>query len=187
MTIGIYCFENLYNGKKYIGKSLNIEERTRAHKRLLNRGVHENVHLQRAWKKWGEDNFSICIVEQCKKERLVDLECFYIAKFDSKKNGYNLTDGGEGSPGRIISEDTRVKMSSSKIGIKRKPFTEETLEKMRIAQNKERFISEETRLKMAESARLRKQISEETRNKLITRNITRWRKYREENNKEPSP
>lgn len=49
---------------------------------------------------------------------LHEAEIAFIAKFDSKNKGYNLTDGGNGSPGRKFSEATKRKMSRSKAGNK---------------------------------------------------------------------
>jgi group I intron endonuclease len=43
-------------------------------------------------------------------------EIFWIAKFDSKNNGYNLTDGGEGQTGRAMSLETKTKISKAKKG-----------------------------------------------------------------------
>jgi predicted GIY-YIG superfamily endonuclease len=94
MSIGIYKIENLLNGKVYIGQSVNIEKRWSTHKSELEKKYHYNIHLQSAWNKYGGDNFEFSIVEECNIDQLNQCEIYWIAKFDSYENGYNLTPGG---------------------------------------------------------------------------------------------
>lgn len=94
---GIYCIRNLINGKRYIGQSIDICKRWIFHKWELNNNCHVNSHLQRAWNKYGEENFEFIIIELCTQEELNQKEIFWIEKFDSHKNGYNLNDGGDGN------------------------------------------------------------------------------------------
>lgn len=94
MSIGIYKIENLINSKTYIGQSIDIEKRWSVHKTELNRNYHHNMYLQNAWNKYGEGSFQFSIIEECQIDQLDSREIFWIAKFDSYKNGYNLTIGG---------------------------------------------------------------------------------------------
>lgn len=48
---GVYQILNCQNGKSYIGSSVNIQQRWSAHRSLLNKGQHPNIHFQRSWKR----------------------------------------------------------------------------------------------------------------------------------------
>ena len=94
---GIYKIENLVNGKIYIGQSKQIRQRWTEHKKELRHNRHRNEYLQRAWNKYGEENFKHEVLELCPEEDLDDMECYYIKLYDSFNNskGYNLTSGGK--------------------------------------------------------------------------------------------
>ena len=94
MSIGIYKIQNLLNGKVYIGQSVDIEKRWSVHKTELKNNYHYNTHLQNAWNKYGEENFEFSVVEQCNIDQLNQKEIYWISKFDSYEDGYNLTSGG---------------------------------------------------------------------------------------------
>jgi hypothetical protein len=94
MSIGIYKIENLINGKIYVGQSVDIEKRWSTHKSELKNHRHYNSHLQKAWNKYGEENFHFSIVAECDIGELDQCEIYWISKFNSYKSGYNLTSGG---------------------------------------------------------------------------------------------
>lgn len=96
MTIGIYKITNLQNKKSYIGKSINIEKRWKAHKSLSEWKRFENKSLYKAFKKYGLDNFSFEIIEECSEELLNEKEQWYIQYYNTFDNGYNETEGGDG-------------------------------------------------------------------------------------------
>ena len=93
MTCGIYKIENKINSKIYIGQSVNIERRWKDHKSRI---YTEDSLLHREFQKYGIDNFLFSIVEECKKENLLDKEIFWIDYYDTYNNGYNETIGGYG-------------------------------------------------------------------------------------------
>lgn len=110
---GIYCIENKITRKKYIGQSTNIKARQGHHKSELNRGVHFNECLQEDQKKFGEDNFSFYILEECSIEQLDELEKYYISLLDTNNSfyGYNFTDGGQDN--HTASKEVCEKMSKA--------------------------------------------------------------------------
>jgi len=69
----------------------------------LRSGKHENIHLQNAWNKYGEDAFFFEVLERNLSPIGVnERERYWIAHFDSFVNGYNRTVGGElGGYGRV--------------------------------------------------------------------------------------
>jgi hypothetical protein len=81
-----------------------------------------------------------------------DLEIELIAKYGRKDLGTgilrNMTNGGEGSSGRIITEQTKQKLKEAR---KKQITSEKTKEKMRIAHTG-RIHSDETKKKMSEAA-----------------------------------
>jgi group I intron endonuclease len=106
-TSGIYCIENLIDGKKYIGKAINLQKRIREHLNKLRINKDESSYLQNAWNKYGEKNFIAYTIEECKKDILKDREIFYIQTINTMRPfGYNLTKGGEGNDGWQPSEET---------------------------------------------------------------------------------
>lgn len=75
---GIYCIENLSTNKKYIGQSVNISERWKKHISELNNGLHHNDYLQKAWNKYGIENFKFYVLEYCPIDKLNEKEIYYI-------------------------------------------------------------------------------------------------------------
>lgn len=95
--IGIYKITNTINGKCYIGQSVNIHKRWNNHMSAYNNpNANEyDYYLYRSMRKHGIENFNFEVLEECKVEDLNDREKFWISKFDSYRNGYNSTTGGD--------------------------------------------------------------------------------------------
>lgn len=113
---GVYCIENLVNGKRYIGRSINLSKRFLDHRNDLDANVHSNRFLQWDWIFYGIKNFNFYLIEECDpdNDKLNECESFWIKKLDTKSpDGYNLTDGGDGTLGRFHSEETRKRISES--------------------------------------------------------------------------
>lgn len=97
--IGIYKITNIINNHCYIGQSIDIQTRWRHHKNYPLKCSH--YPLYKAFDKYGLNSFTFEILEECNQEELNEKEKYYIKLFDSYKNGYNQTEGGESS-GYII-------------------------------------------------------------------------------------
>jgi hypothetical protein len=65
MTSGIYRITNKFNGKIYIGQSMDIEKRLKAHFQHLDNGDHINEHLQSEFNFYKRDNFHAEVYEEC--------------------------------------------------------------------------------------------------------------------------
>lgn len=96
--IGIYEIRNKIDGKRYIGMSRDLETRLKDHKRALKGEYHHCSHLQRAYLKYGEENFEFKIIMICQDSIVEEMEVYYIKKYNSSHGdyGYNLTAGGKG-------------------------------------------------------------------------------------------
>lgn len=125
MISGIYCITNTLDNKKYIGQSVNLKKRWNTHLWLLKSNKHFNIHLQRAYN-LNPDKFVFEVLEYCDNSKLNDREIFYINKYGTMINGYNLCEGGNSTKGRICTEETKEKISKSKTGVKVK---QEVIEK----------------------------------------------------------
>jgi len=94
----IYRATNKINLKVYLGFTSNFIKRKSAHKKNAERGC--DVKFYRAIRKHGWENFIFDLVYQSvDKEHTRDImEPYFISEYDSIKNGYNSTSGGEGAP-----------------------------------------------------------------------------------------
>lgn len=95
----IYKITNDINAKVYIGKTLgSIEKRWKEHLRACKKSKNEKRPLYAAMRKYDTEHFKIALIEECHKDIVSDREIYWIAYFDSFKNGYNATAGGDGKP-----------------------------------------------------------------------------------------
>ena len=101
----IYKITNSINGKVYIGKTMrSIESRLYEHKYVAeNTEAHNSSYpLYQAMRKYGIENFSFEIIEECNNQAIDEKEKEYIKQYNSyigfkNSNGYNATLGGEGA------------------------------------------------------------------------------------------
>lgn len=111
------------SGKSYIGQTINLKDRKRC---FYNPNKYYSGHkLDNAIKKYGADKFKyeiiIQIVESNRctlREKLDELEIYYIKKYDSYNSGYNMTLGGSGSKGCFQTDESRKIISDKAKGRK---------------------------------------------------------------------
>ena len=93
---GIYKITCLVTGKFYIGSSVDLKRRKFWHFCQLRHNKHKNVHLQKAFNKYGADNFVFSVVEflptAINKYDIISIEQRYIdnLKACDHKIGYNI-------------------------------------------------------------------------------------------------
>ena len=87
----IYAITNKINNNQYIGSTNDYKRRWHKHLWSLKTGQHHSNALQRAWDKYGEDNFEFSILEECEVSIQFEREQFYIDTLQPfSPNGYNI-------------------------------------------------------------------------------------------------
>jgi len=127
----VYCITHLETGKKYVGVTKHtLIRRLKAHKRV---GTYLGNHIR----KYGIQAFTIELIETCETlDKAFELEMYWIEKLDTlHPKGFNMNTGGCGRSsyknheltslalslagrGRIVSKETREKISKSNKGRK---------------------------------------------------------------------
>lgn len=90
--VGIYKITNNANGHSYVGQSRNIEKRWRDEKCAANNPNQDayNYPLSKAFRKYGVENFTFEVIEECKIEELNEKENYWINYYHCE---YNQTIG----------------------------------------------------------------------------------------------
>src|SRR4051812_34604196 len=133
---GVYVIENLLNGKRYVGSSLNMAERFETHRKQLQAGIHANKHLQAAWRKHGESAFTFSTIEEASTADILKREQFWIDSLESSnpRFGYNKRLLAHSNMGITFGPDIRRKLSEARLGNKYAlgfKHSPETIEKRR--------------------------------------------------------
>lgn len=125
MSVGkIYKITNNINNKIYIGCTINtIDQRFSEHKSRCKTQTHKSK-LYNSFRKYGVDNFSIELIEECDINIMYELEQKYILENNALKDGLNNTAGGEGCIGYKHTEESRKNLKG---GL---PFKDKTYEEI---------------------------------------------------------
>lgn len=140
----IYYIKNKLNNKMYIGQTIYaLKKRLQRHLSKARNG--ETFKLYQAIRKYGWENFEYGIICECVSvDELNRKETEYIEKYDTYKNGYNMTLGG-GSNVMFIDE-YKQKHDAKMRTIEVRKKISESMKKLR----KEKGFSKETRKKLSE-------------------------------------
>lgn len=132
----VYKITNKINNKIYIGiTSKGLSARWKEHLYNAEHGCPYKLH--NAIRKYGKENFSIELIDFCNSwEELEEKEKYYISEYNTLQDefGYNMTEGGDGTISRYVTEETKDKIRQKAIG---------------------RVVSEETREKLSEAGKVR--------------------------------
>lgn len=155
---GIYQLVNQVNGKRYIGSAIDLYDRERCHYKDFKKGVHRNNYLQKAYNKYGKDNFKFEILLHCSKENLLFYEQRAIDAYDFRNELYNIAPIAGNSLGIKRSDETRGKISQSRKGEKSWLYGKPGI-------TRGRKLSEEHKGKLSKAGKGRK-LSEEHKRKI---------------------
>lgn len=166
----VYIHKNKINNKVYVG--ITCQKPIYRWKNGSGYPKSTQPKMYNAIKKYGWDNFEhIIVAESLTYEEASKLEQELILKYDSFVNGYNMSLGGDGNKGHIVSEESRQQMKSTHCvphpGARGKTFSEEHKKHLSEARRGKKFgpRSAETKDKISK-ALSGKTVSDETRQKI---------------------
>jgi hypothetical protein len=100
---GVYVVANVTEGRVYIGSSVNIRSRIRAHARALAAGVHANIPMQRAYSAQQGDGFQALVLKEIPPAQRLEEEKRAIQAACALGTAlYNLTSDGDGNRGVAV-------------------------------------------------------------------------------------
>lgn len=92
---GIYKLTNINDNKSYIGKSTNVKKRITDHiKGSLQISTIADQYVHHEMRKTGLWNWTIECITYCEKDKLSELEKYYINFFKTQEWGFNKKEGG---------------------------------------------------------------------------------------------
>ena len=143
----IYIIESPY-GKNYIGQTIDIKRRIKEYNRN-NKNFKKQVLLYNHFNKYNIDvKDYIRVIEVVDVSKLNDREIFWIEKYDTFKNGLNMTIGGNSFKGGVaLNEEHRLKISIANKGKKRTKKQIENISRGCLG----RIISKDTRDKISKA------------------------------------
>lgn len=136
----IYMYINKVNGKRYVGKAKDFNERHKQH-------LEGRLLIDKKLREYGEENFeTVILAEDVDDNRINDYEKFFIKRKKSHVSygtGYNRTWGGDGGDIRSGMTEEQRKEHSRKVSEakKDKPLSEE--HKQKISEANKQYVQQE--------------------------------------------
>ena len=161
MKSGIYKIINNINNDFYIGSAKDLDKRKANHFNNLKANRHINTHLQNAVNKYGIMNFKFEKIAFCPIEYNIKMEQWFI---DNLKPHYNICKVAgsvlgrihkqstkdkisASNMGKIVSIESRIKISKALIGRKNGPHSKETKKKISLIHKGKCYNSKEELMK----------------------------------------
>lgn len=116
---GVYEIVNIITNERYIGSASRVGKsnslsgfyvRFDKHKLLLKNNKHYNIHLQRSYNKYGENNFNFNVLSICPSEYCIKLEQWFL---DNLKPEYNIRKIADSNKGIKFTAEHKEKLSKS--------------------------------------------------------------------------
>lgn len=106
----VYKITNTLTRDFYVGSSTNLYKRYYTHINHMRKGIKSCIVLNRAAKKYGEENFSFEILSKCPIEYVLKLEQWFISNLKPK---YNVAKIAGSNLGIKRTEEVKVRKSVS--------------------------------------------------------------------------
>lgn len=162
--VGIYKITNP-KGRVYVGQSKDIEVRWKTYKNLR---CKKQRRLYYSLIKYGVNMHIFEVLEECTVESLNEREKYWQEYYNVVEEGLNLEINKSTEPTRILSEETRQKMSKAQKGKTLSNITKEKIRRTRIERGVN-IHTEETKKKISETLRQRVR-TQETFEKIAAKN-----------------
>lgn len=164
---GIYCYYDTLKDNEvvYVGKDSHIDE-NRRYKQHLSHYCYNEQQINRVLQN-NPDRFKYKVLKKgnFSQNLLNALEIIYIRRYSPR---FNYTIGGEGSFGRVLSEETKEKLRQANLGKKHSLETRKKMSESRKGKNSPMYgkhLSDETKQKISDAHRGKK-LSKPHREKL---------------------
>lgn len=139
---GIYEIKNGETGMKYIGRSVNLDRRIRAHQSMFRNGYHRNYLVERDLREYGKESFTFGVLLYCSRDYIQFFENLFFEKLGGVPKSsdclYNVRRESQPVRGSLnVSEQTKESMSEAQ-----KKRMEDESERRKIARSLENYYEE---------------------------------------------
>ena len=111
--IGVYVIKNSVDSKYYVGSSVDVERRIKAHLSLLKNNKHSNSELQNDYSALGSNSFDSYLLCECiDQNELIEKEQFFIDRYNIRSYNKRSSEIGSTSRNKIKREVLEIKLES---------------------------------------------------------------------------